>query len=235
MAGQGASGKRDAVQMLAFADRRRGQLTAAQRALYTACREGQPKTLDGNAETGLYVLASALGVMPDDDFARVAPRIQKLFLLPAERFDLPYLYIRSGAAGADAARMYKTDLATNQFDRPRYAALGLCRSGADEETLARLEKEFVSLRPIGFGKEGVDRQAIALALIKQGHGDYVRAHLPQMGPAGIAFYDILLSGKGWNAVGPNNCAVSDHHMNFPKAMMPLLVFEDWSDKKWHLR
>jgi hypothetical protein len=222
--------------MLIQADLQRGGMTAGQRALYRACREAQPKAADIKTETERYTLASALAAMPDEDFARVAPRIQKLFLLPAERLDFLFLYIRSGVAGTNAARMYKADLATSLFERPRYAALGLCRSGADEETLARLEKEFISLREIGFGEEGVDRQAIALALMKQGRGDYVQAHLPHMSPTARAWYDMLLSGKGWNAIGPNNCAVSEpNHMGFPgKTMMPILIFRSWSDKRWHL-
>ncbi|HKY17336.1 MAG TPA: hypothetical protein VJL82_00280 [Rhizomicrobium sp.] len=79
--------------------------------------------------------------------------------------------------------------------------------------------------------EAFDREAIALVLMKQGRGDYARAHLPEMRPAAKAWYDILLSSKGWNVIGPNNCALGyPYHPTV--VMQPLL--KSWSDNSWHL-
>jgi len=197
---------------------------AGQEASFWACWKARPQHAGDGAL--LNSLAGGLAALPAKDFDPFASRLWDALhqVGPGGEYlpdNYPLLYIRSAAP--DAAARLKDDYRANRF-RPtkvKTFALAICRAGtADAETMAMLKSDFTNTR------SPEDRQALAVTLLKLGEKDFVRANGQALRREDQPWLQMLLDGKGWNKVGPNNCMPIDG-LNWgsftPAVMRPILV------------
>lgn len=171
-------------------------------------------------------LATAISSLPPQAFAPLAERI--LALAQRERFWDEYasLYLRAADVGPPAIEFYKADFLQRRVE-PRYASLpvlALCRIGAaDPAVVEEMKAQYIL--PDG-GKSRADEVAAALflALLKFGETEFLRTNEALSPRRDRLWREALLSGKGWNAVGPNNCMTERWPGGYrPKILAPTLV------------
>jgi hypothetical protein len=185
----------------------------------------------------LRVLAAGLAALPAQDFRPYAPRLLDTLHQPAVNGDYPpnlypLLYIRTGDAGPLISAALEQDYQANLFlpHLRKAAVLALCRAGsAGAQTIAAMKTDFANT------PDDDNRQALVVTLLKLGQRDFVQQNLGNLRSRSQPWLQMLLDGKGWNAVGPNNCMIARDlgSADFVSPVMkPLLVREKGLKDNW---
>lgn len=150
-------------------------------------------------------LTRILASMPPEGFALVAPRIFALMQQDENARNYPVLYLRAADMGAAAVPQLKADLFSNRFEfaQQLVPVLAFCRTGAaDGATVTELKRRFAVRDD---NKSVYYEEALALALIRLGQKDFVRANRSAIKERARAWLDAVLAGKGEKDGRPNNC------------------------------
>lgn len=157
------------------------------------------------------ILAQALEALPPNDLAPHASALFAALRQPSVHGEFlpaiyPALYIRVSTA-AQSEILKQDYLRTREKDEQRLwtsrrlaPVLAICRIGkADAQTIRAMQID------VSHAQDEDLRQALMVTLLKLGERDWVRRSIPALRDNSQGWVQTLVDGKGWNAVGPNNC------------------------------
>ena len=182
-------------------------------------------------------LATAIAALSPAAFAPLAGPMFDLARREDFSTQYPALYLRAADVGPRALDFYKAAFLAQPVaageSEAILPALALCRIGvADPAVIKEMKTRYL---PAEGEKSRRDpaRSALFVALLKFGEADFLRANEALAAPRDRSWRETLLSGKGWNAVGPNNCmtqAWSGGHR--PEVLAPILQLarNGWEEK-----
>ena len=188
--------------------------------------EAEKKDASLKAHPHLYeqfdALVRVMTSMPDESFAPMAARMLALLQKDENAKNFPLLYVRIGDLGAGALPQLKADLFADRFEGSQQLAtlLAFCRAGsADAATIAELKRR---LSAADASKTIYYQEALAVALIRLGEKDFVRANRAALKTDAQTWLDAVLAGKGDRDGRPNNCMSEEWPMSgsLPNIMRP---------------
>jgi hypothetical protein len=189
-----------------------------------------------NRNEQLLALAGGLAALPRDVFPAVARSVFEAIRADDMSWDhFNVLYIRAADSGTDALEFYQNDFMTLRvrgYNRI-LPVLAICRIGrASDAVIAEMKQRF--LTPQGAGFDSSYPSSLAVALIKLGQEDFVRANAEAFPARSRPWLDAVLDKQGVTETGPNNCMMERWSSStyLPSTMAPAL---EWQRGQWSAR